>query len=164
MRPATAPGRIRQRGVATVELVFVVLWMWLLGVAMYALLSFMYQYVVLKHATHSAATYAATIPHSQLYTYSEILAARAEIDQIVRGGLAQSGVAVPEDFEVLFFCGDYGDNCKQLDATLGLPIHVTAEYNFIDPFWNVGQYGAGGNMGNDAYWLVKSNSSAVFLK
>lgn len=164
MRPATAPGRMRQRGVATVELIFVVLWMWLLGVAMYALLSFMYQYVVLKHATHSAATYAATIPHSQLYTYSEILAARAEIDQIVRGGLAQSGVAVPEDLEVVFNCGEVDNTCKQLNAVPSLPIHIRSEYNFVDPFWNANGFGTGGNMGNDAYWIVESRSSAVFLK
>lgn len=164
MRPAIARVRSRQRGVASVELFFVVIWMWLLGVAMYALLSFLYQYVVLKHATHSAARYAATIPHSQLYSYPEITAARAVIDQIVRGGMAQSGVTVPEDLEVLFFCGDVNDNCKHLNPAPGLPVHINAEYYFIDPFSNAGGFGTEGNIGITGYWLVQSNSSAVFLK
>lgn len=163
MKAVTSPKPARQRGVATVELVFMIIWMWFLGVAMFSLWSFLYQYVVTRHATQTAATYLATIPHAQLYTYTEIRAARTVMENIVQNAISGAGIAAPEGVEVAFYCGDFGDFCREMDAAPGLPIHIRAEYTFSDPLWNARGFGSGGNIG-ESYWRVDANSSAVFLK
>jgi hypothetical protein len=153
----------RQHGVATVELGFMIIWMWFLGVAMFALLHYLYQFVVTRHATQAAATYMATTPHYQLYNGTEILAARAVVQRIVSDNIAGAGIATPEILDVSFYCGAINDLCRELDASPGVPLHIRAEYTFSDPLWTAEGFG-GGNMGGDNMWRVDANSSAVFLK
>lgn len=163
MRFLISPRQRCERGVATVELVFMIIWMWFLGVAMFALLHYLYQFVVTRHATQAAATYMGTTPHSQLYNGTEILAARALVQRIVSDNIAGAGIATPEILDVGFDCGEINDFCREMDAAPGLPVHIRAEYTFSDPLWNARGFGNGGNIGEN-YWRVKATSSAVFLK
>ena len=90
--------------------------------------------------------------------------ARAVVQRIVSDNIAGAGIPAPEILDVLFYCGDFGDVCRELDAGPGVPVHIHAEYTFSDPLWNAEGFGNGGNMGGDNMWRVDANSSAVFLK